>query len=178
MSAFKFYLSVPKNAVEYTDFLDITDYVIESDVGNLSLNLASNEYDIGSIKFNKISVNLNNVSAKFSRAGNVLSLFTFKRDEAILKIEWDRNVNTISCGSFPCGLTYLSEPIEIYKGFLEDNSSKFDSDNQIQKFNFLGQSSLIGKTPVDFASLSNGILVNDAIFNILNQDKIKKIFDS
>jgi len=174
MSAFTFYLSTPLNDGTYSEFEDITEDVLASSVGNLKQDLSSNEYDIGTIKFNKISVNLRNEKARYSEANNPLSIFTFKRDETILKIMWDRNADKISCGSFACGLTYLSAPIEVYKGLLEDNSSKFDSDEQIQTFNFLGLESVIGKVSVDFSALSVLDSVETTIYNILNQAKITK----
>lgn len=176
MSAFKFYLSVLEEGNIYSDFVEITNDVLESSVGNLKQMLASNEYDIGSIKFNKIKINLRNEKARYSEANNPLSIFNVKRDESIIRIDWDRNEDTIWCGNFPCGLSYLSAPITVYKGLLEDNSSKFDVEEQIQSFNFLGMESIIGKLQVPFSSLS---VLDDAettIFNILNQPQITKFF--
>lgn len=174
MSAFRFYISYPTNGTEYSDFIDITDDVYDNSAGNLKQNLASNDYDIGSIKFNKITLNLRNETGKYSDAINPLSVFTFKRDETILRIDWDRNFDAAACGSSPCGFTFLSAPVEVYKGLLDDNSSKFDATSQTQTFNFLGLESIIQKVPVNFPSLSVGDTLNTTVFNILNQTKIKQ----
>lgn len=174
MSAFRFYLSVPTAQGEYSDFQEITEYVLESSVGRLTQKLSSNEYDIGTIKFNKITIHLDNKSALFSEVGNVLSMFTYKRDETILRITWDSNNQPIYCGSTPCGHAFLDAPVEVYKGLLEDNSSKFDAELQIQKFNFLGLASVIGKTQVPFSSLSVSDDIETTVYNILNQDRITK----
>lgn len=174
MSAFRFYLSIPLDNGQYSEFEEITEDVLENSVGNLKQNLSSNEYDIGTIKFNKISVNLRNEKAKYSQANNPLSIFTTKRDESILKIMWDVNEDTIACGNFACGHTYLSHPVEVYKGFLEDNSSKFDADTQVQTFNFLGLESIIGKVGVNYSSLSVSDDMLTTIYNLLNQEKITK----
>lgn len=172
---FKFFLSYPINNETHSEFIEITDFVDESSVGNLKQNLSSNEYDIGTIKFNKINVKLTNETSFFSEAENQLSVFTFKRDQSILKITWDINNHGISCGNFPCGYTFLSSPVEVYRGLLEDNSSKFDSDTQIQTFNFLGMESIIGKVQVDFSALSVLDDIETTIFNIINQSDITKI---
>lgn len=172
MSAFTFYLKYPLSDSTYSDFVDITDDVLESSVGSLKQNLSSNEYDVGSIKFNKISVNLRNETARYADANNPLSVFEFKRDKSILKIEWDMNVDPAYCGSAPCGFTVLSTPIEVYKGLLEDNSSKFSVESQIITFNFLGLESIIGKTQTPFSALSVSDTMEATIYNILNQAKI------
>jgi len=174
MSSFNFYISVPIADGAYSDFIDITSDVLENSVGNLKQKLASNEYDIGTIKFNKITVNLDNRKAKYSEANNPLSFFQSKRDESIIKITWDRNKQAISCGGLTCGFSYLSHPVEVYKGLLEDNTSKFDADSQVQTFNFLGTESIIGKTQVPYDDLN---VLDDAettIYNILNQASITK----
>ena len=174
MSAFKFFISYPTNGTEYSPFIEITDDVYDSSVGSLKQNLASNEYDVGTIKFNKISVVLRNETGKYSDAINPLSIFTFKRDQTILRIDWDRNYNQADCGSTPCGHSFLSVPIEVYKGLLDDNSSKFDATSQIQTFHFLGLESIIKKVSVPFSSLSVSDSLNTTVYNILNQTKIKQ----
>jgi len=175
MSAFRFYIQYPTNASEYSDFIEITEDVNESSVGNLNQKLDSNEYDIGTIKFNKISVKLRNETGKFSEANNPLSIFTFRRDKSILKIEWDMNSDPAYCGSAPCGYAFLSQPIEVYKGLLEDNSSKFDIKSQTITFNFLGTESIIGKTQVPFSALSVSDDMETTIYNILNQTSITNL---
>lgn len=174
MSAFKFFLSYPIGNGNYSEFEEITKDVLENSVGTLNQKLSSNEYDIGTVKFNKISVNLRNEEAKYSEANNPLSLFKEKRDESILKITWNRNVNAAYCGSTLCGLTYLTQDFEVYKGLLEDNSSKFDADQQVQSFNFLGLESIIGKTQVNFTALDVADDIETTIYNMLNQASITK----
>lgn len=174
MGAFRFFISYPINASTYSDYEEITDDVLESSVGTLKQNLASNEYDIGTIKFNKISCVLRNETAKFSEANNPNSIFTYKRDDSILKIEWDRNTEPVECGNFYCGYSFLSEPIEVYRGLLEDNSSKFDADTQTITFNFLGLDSVVAKVQVPYSSLSGGDTLETTVYNILNQAAITK----
>lgn len=174
MSAFKFFISYPLNNTDYSDFVEITSDALESSVRNLNQKLSSNEYDIGSIKFNEIKLVLDNQKGKYSEAINPVSIFNFKRDQTILKIEWDRNIEGAYCGNFECGLTFLSQPIEIYRGLLEDNSSKFDAETQSQTFTFLGLESIIGKTQIDFSALDVNDDFNTTIYNILNQDAITK----
>ena len=176
MSTYRFYLSVPTDNDNHGEFVEITDDVLANSIGNLKENLASNEYDVGTIKFNKISINLRNEKARFSEANNPLSMFGFKRDTTILKIVFDINAEGLACGSFACGQTFLSAPVTVYKGLLEDNSSKFDADSQIQTFNFLGTESVIGKEQVNFSALSVADDVETTIFNILNQPKITRYF--
>lgn len=174
MSRFRFFLKYPTDANSYSDFIEITNYVSEGSVGTLKQSLSSNDYDIGSVKFNKIQVSLANETSYFSEAENQLSVFTFKRDQSILKIIWDINQEGLACGNVPCGYTYLSSEIEVYQGLLEDNSSKFDSDSQIQTFNFLGMESIIGKVQVPFSALSVSDDIETTIFNILNQTEITR----
>lgn len=174
MSAFRFFLSYPINNSEYSDFFEITDDVNDNSSSVLRQSLANNDFDVGNIKFSNINLVLDNQRGTYSEAINPVSIFTFKRDQSILKIEWDRNVEPAYCGSSPCGLTFLSEPIEVFRGILQDNNSNFDAETQTQRFTFLGLESIIGRVQVPFSNLSVSDDFNTLIFKMLDQDSIKR----
>lgn len=175
MSVFRYYLTYPKSDMLYSSEIEITDYVIEGGSSNISQNLTNNEYDVGTIRFNKLSLKLVNSDGFFGEASSQLSVFEYKRDGSILRVEWDINPHGNSCGTAPCGYTFLSDPITIYKGLLEDNSSDFDETTQVQTFTFLGMESIIGKVQTNFSELSVSDSAETTIYNLLNQTKITSI---
>lgn len=175
MSYFRYFLSYPTSPTTYSDEVEMTDYVIEGGSSNIDQKLDNNEYDVGTLKFNKFQIKLTNQDSSFDEAVNQFSIFTFKRDESILRIQWEMNPNGVQCGSTACGYSYLSLPSNIYEGLLEDNSSKFDERSQTQVFTFLGMESIIGKTQTPFSSLLVSDDIETTIFKILNQDKITRL---
>lgn len=177
MSVFRYFLTIPISPNEYGEEIEITERVVEGGSSNISQKLSNNEYDVGSIKFNKISVQLINSDSFFSEASSQFSYFTYKRDASILRIQWDVNPYSLACGSAPCGYTYLSAPVNIYEGLLEDNSTKFNEDSQIITFTFLGLESIIGKVQTNFSDLLVTDNAETLLFKILNQTPITNILN-
>lgn len=175
MAAINIFLSYP-TAEGYSDFIDITEDVIESSIGDIKQSLESNEFDVGKITFDSIKLELRNEDSKYSEATNPVSIFPLKRDRSIIKIEWDINSDGIYCGNFFCGETFLSESRVVFKGLLEENTTVFDVESQNVKFKILGLDSIINKVDTPFASLDLADNFNTLIYKILNQPEITKFF--
>ena len=175
MAAFNVYLSYPTNE-GYSDFIDITEDVIESSIGAIKQTLESDEFDVGKITFDNLNLTLRNEDATYSEASNATSIFPLKRDQSIIKIEWGINSFPPACGNTPCGLTFLSWPRILFKGLIEENSAAFDVESQNITFKVLGIDSIINKELTPYGLLTLGDDANTLIFKILNQDSIKKFF--
>lgn len=173
MAGFTVYLSYPIPD-GYSEFIDITEDVLESSLGAIKQKLESDDFDVGKITFDNIALTLRNEEATYSEASNPTSIFTIKRDQSIIKIDWAINSYGHSCGNSPCGLTFLSYSKTIFKGLLEENSAEFDVSTQNITFKVLGLDSIINKESTPFSSLSVLDDANTLVYKILNQVNITK----
>lgn len=177
MAAYTFYLSFPNPDGTYSDFLEVTDDVLENGLGNLKQTLESNEFDVGKITFGNIDITLRNEHSRYSDALNPSSIFTHKRDETILKIVWNRNDFDMWCGNWACGYAFLSPPQIVFEGLLEDGNTEFDTDSQTIKFRFMSLDSIINKTDTPYSSLLVSDTATTLLYKILNQTKITQFFE-
>lgn len=175
MSAFNIFLSYP-TAEGYSPFLDITEDVVESSIGSIKQALESDEFDVGKITFDNLTLTLRNEDSTYSEAANATSIFSLKRDLSIVKIDWDINSFGRSCGNVSCGNTFLSGSRTVFKGLIEENSTAFNVETQNVTFKVLGIDSIINKETVPFSSLSVSDDANTSLFNILNQANITQFF--
>ncbi len=175
MSAFNVYLAY-STPTGYSDYENITEDVIEKNFDSLKQNLEADEYNIGKITFDNISITLRNEHSKYSDASNPVSIFPYKRDETLIKIEWGRNSYPLSCGNTACGETFLSDVRTVFKGLLEDNSTKFDVLEQVVKFKILSLDSIINKVGTPFSLLNVSQDADTLLYNILNQTRITQFF--
>jgi len=177
MSRTRVFISVPKENGDYESFQEITNDVLEKGITKIKQQLDSNEYDIGTIRFNKITLTLRNDHSKFSEPIDNRSIFRFTKDKSIVRVLWDKNTNPDDCGSAPCGHFFLSQPVEIYEGLIDDSTSKQDYETQTIKFDILSKDYILGKTEVPFLSLSVADDAQNLIFKILNQTEITKFLN-
>lgn len=175
MAAFNVYLSYPIPG-GYSEFIDITEDCLDQSIGNIVQSLESNEYDVGKITFSNIKLVLRNEHSYYSEATNPTSIFPVKRDKSIIKIEYDINSDTNACGWCYCGETFLSAPVTIFKGLLEENTAKFDVIEQTVTFSILGLDSIINKVITPFSSLNVLDDFNTLVYTILNQAEITQFF--
>lgn len=176
MAALTIEMSFPNADGTYTDFVEVTDDVLDNGLSPIKKVLDSNEYDVGTLKFSKFKLSLRNEHGAYSDAITAKSIFPHKRDETIVRVLWDRNEGGSDAGACECGLTFLDPPVEIYKGLIEDNSTKFSTSKQTIKFTVLGMDSIVSKVETPYASLVLGDNIETLIYKCLNQDKIKKFF--
>lgn len=175
MAAFDVFMSYP-TAEGYSDFIDITDDVLESSLGDIKQALEADEFNVGKITFDSFDITLRNEDATYSEAANATSIFPIKRDQTIIRVEWNINSYPEACGNTPCGLTFLSTKRNVFKGLIEENSASFDVVTQEETFRVLGMDSVINKEPTPFSVLDVSDDMNTLVFKILNQDRITRFF--
>lgn len=175
MAGFNVYLSYP-TAEGYSEYKDITEDVLESSFSSLKQTLESDNFNVGKITFDNMKLSLRNEDSAYSEAKNATSIFPLKRDQSVIKIDWNINSYPEACGNTPCGLTFLSTKRTLFKGLLEENSAKFDVQSQDVVFKILGIDSIINKEPTPFSSLVLGDDANQLVYKILNQPNITKFF--
>lgn len=175
MAAFDVFLSYP-TVDGYSEFIDITEDVLEDSLNNIKQSLEDDDFDVGKISFDNLSITLRNEHAFYSEAANATSIFPLKRDQSIIRIDWAINSFGNSCGNSPCGYTFLSNSRTLFKGLLEENSAKFDVQTQNITFRILSLDSIINKEDTPFGVLDVNDDANTTLYNILNQPSITQFF--
>lgn len=171
MAAFNIYMSYPTQE-GYSEWLDITEDCLQESIGSIKEVIESNEYDVGKITFSSINLVLRNEHSLYSDAFNPNSIFPVKRDTTKIRVEFDINSDTNACGWFYCGETFLSAPVTVFEGLLEESTAKFDVISQTVTFTILGLDSIISKVITPYSSLVLGDTADELVFKILNQTQI------
>lgn len=159
----------------YTGFVDVTKYVNMTSVSEITQDIDSSEYQLGVFRYPNLQLRLNNQSGKFSDVEVVQSIFRFRRADSQVKVTYSVQEEGPYCGVAVCGECFLSEEITLYTGLINDESFSTSVKNQDVTVRVLGFESVFTRNVVPFSSLSNGMLVSEAIYEILNQTGITKL---
>lgn len=159
----------------YTGFVDVTKYVNMTSVSDITQDIDSAEYQLGVFRYPNLQLRLNNQSGKFSDVEVVQSIFRFRRADSQVKVTYSVQEEGPYCGVAICGECFLSEEITLYTGLINDESFSTSVKNQDVTVRVLGFESVFTRNVVPFSSLSNGMLVSEAIYEILNQTGVTKL---
>ena len=167
MSKLTVYINPLDENGAYEGFQEVTKDVDLNAIGKITRKLDNNNYNVGLFSFSNTSLRLRNDHGFYSEPGQPRSIFKSKRTDSLVKILWSEGEPAI-CGSAICGISVLGPELEIYKGFINDDSLASDIDDQKVKFAVLGMESLFDRVETPFAALSSGVAASTTIFNILN----------
>lgn len=170
-SSWRIYFTPLADADTYGDEIDVTEDVDFSSFGNLQKQLDNNDFDIGVLKNSNVTVSLNNLNGLYSDVDVIESMFRYTRNNSIVRITFSFEEVPNTCGMMIAGQTYLASEIEVFKGFLNDDSAQMSLSDHKVPFTFLGLESLFDNVPVG-AVLNNGDGIATSIYNLLNQSQI------
>jgi hypothetical protein len=169
MSILKVYINPFDDFGNYTGFIDITTDINFNSISKLSQKLDNNSFDVGVLRFGDISLSARNDHGRFSDVGSSASIFKYKRSGSLVRITWLDTNNPFICGFSVCGLDKLQSEITLFEGILNDESTTSDAESQETTFQVLAYESILDKMIVPYASISNGDLISQVIYVLLNQ---------
>ena len=176
MSRFKVYIKPFKSNGDYADsYIDVSSDTDVQSIGSIKESIDQDEFEVGLFKFNQFRIVLNNIQGKYSDVGEPNTIFAHKRNDSLIKITWQIENDIVQCGTAVCGDPKLSEELTIFVGLLNDASLALDISNQKLNFQALGLESIFDRVEVNYASLSNGDTISEAIYTILNQTAITNL---
>lgn len=172
MGAFKVYLKTFDTSGAYeADFVDITRDVLK--ISDIKESLDSTEYDLGVFRVNGVKVSLRNDHGRFSEPPGDRSLFKSKITDSQVKITWNLRAEPLCVGFFKAGICGpLGEEIEVFRGLVSELTTKSDIENQSVDFDVLGFETLINRLAIPFDDISNGDLLSEVFYTILNQSVV------
>lgn len=175
MSRFRCYITPFLEDGNYGTEVEVTSDVNLNSFSNISQQIDGNEYDIGTLTFNNLNLKLRNDHGHYSDPSVPESIFRYKRNDSIFRMDWIVENEGCICGIAIAGLTMLSTPIDVYKGFINDESATTDIKSQMVTLKVISLESAITRVEVPFGSFSDGMLVSVAILAVLNQTLITTV---
>lgn len=174
---FRVYINPFDDDGNYTGFVDVSKYVNLTSLSDITQDIDSTEYQLGVFRYPNLQLKLDNKSGKFSDVENVQSIFRFRRADSQVKVTYSLMNEGPYCGVAICGgeNAYLSEEVQLYVGLINDESFSTSVRNQDVTVKVLGFESVFSRAVVPFSALSNGMLISDAIYAILNQVAVTKL---
>ena len=174
MGRFRVYMKTFLPSGQYmADYSEITKDVIK--LGNISQSLDNGDYDLGISKNASVKITMRNDTGKYSVPENVTSLFPYKRSGSQIKITWSYRDWELQPGFFNAGNEPLCLEVDMFEGLLDDIAGQSTIVDQDIDFTILGFESLFDKAVVPFSAITNGDMLSDVIFEVLNQSSITNL---
>lgn len=143
MSQFRFYIKPFQSKGIYDQEVDVTDDVIFNSIGNFSQKIDQSEFEVGFVTFGNVSLSLDNKRGRYNDAGDPNSVFRIKRDQSLVVLKWFPDIQRPICGSAVAGISKLSEPIEVFRGVISDDSTRIDVNKRTITFTALDVDSVL-----------------------------------
>lgn len=169
----RIYLQPFDDAGMFGEEIEVTSDVDRDALGKIKRSLGDTTYDIGILRYNNLSLKLQNWHGKYSDVDNLKSVFRFRRSGSKVRVTWAPAAPAI-CGIAVCGESILSEEVTIYRGILNDDASVMDADDQIMHFDVLSYDSQFSKVIVPYSDLSGSDTLKDILVKILDQAAITR----
>lgn len=154
-------------------WVDITKDVIFSSLGDITQKIDNDSFNAGTLTNSSISLSLSNKSGKYAPVGDPNSIFSFTRNNSLVRISWNINTYDTYCGIAVCGECLPhNDNVVIFVGLLNDDSLITDLKDQKAKFRVLGRESIFSQVTTNYSSITNGDTFEEVLYTVLNQSKI------
>jgi hypothetical protein len=163
---------------QFGDFgaeIEITDFVEVDAIGELVESIDSTDFDFGIFAFGEIELVLDNGTGKFNDFNDSRSIFGFDRDQAIVRIVFRETTVTRDTNNVVTAATVTDT--NLFKGFVNDDSTRTDDTNENVIFNVLSRESILQRSKIALDTVDDADLASDAVFKILDQDAIEKVLN-
>jgi hypothetical protein len=177
MGTWNIYIAPIKSDGTYEDYLKINKYCIGKDIGKIKIDSQKNDFDIGIAPTPSFNLRLNNSEGLFSIAGDTNSIFNFRRKGSLVKIAYLFGDTEPICGIAVAGVDVLGPEKKVFEGLLIDKNSNQSIMEDDITFTVLGKESIFDDYEADITSLASTDSIAVAIYNIINNDEVKKIFN-
>jgi len=170
----RFYVSIKPYAnddgtAHEADFRDISDDVLFTGFGKTKQHLDANQFEAGIFRHSSFNMVLDNRSGLYSDVGEPYTIFKHKRNNSIVRIEWDFYAEPKPLGLHPPLTFKCTERVVLGDFLLNDDSNKARAITNESTFKCLGMSSLFNNMASNFDTLADGDTYSEVIFKMLNQ---------
>jgi len=163
-------LITPKTGTDtYGTELDVSNKVLASGISNIKMGADSGDYGFGIFAFGDITLKAFNKDGFFNDESDIRSMFQFSRDEAKVKIQWQK----ITWDDVLDILTVT--PTQTFKGFIDDDATRVDATNGRIRFKVLSEDAVLRKSKVPGGVIGNGVTASTALGVILDTASVTKL---
>lgn len=148
------------NDDDYGDAVDVSDRVKLKGINAIKKSLDSADYGVGIFTYSDITVTASNADGYFNNVMDSRSIFPYSRDLAKVIVTFFQDVD--------------KETIT-FRGLINDEATKVVPKTEEISFRVLSKDSVIRQEEVQEGAIANGVTVQEALFQILNTDLIKKV---
>lgn len=178
MGTWRTYIAPIQDDGSYSDYINVTPYTINQDVGTVKSETEKNDFDIGIAPTPSLSLKLNNAEGEFSQAGEGQSIFDYKRKGSKVKITYLFGEYEPICGVAIAGLDVLGPEMDAFEGFLSDKDASQDIVKDSIAFTILGKESIFEDYETDLTGITSSDYIASAIYKILiNTPAIGEVFN-
>ncbi len=176
MSKYHVYFDILDDTGNYSgEWLEVTDDIDMKALGNIKYKLDASAFDVGVFSYGSFNISIKNDTGKYSREGDILSIFKYKRSGTKVKITRREGDEGFICGFTTCADAIFSDELLIVYGLLNDESAKTNLNDVRLDLSVLSYTSVLDKEEVPFTSISNGDTVQELLYTFLNQTLITDI---
>ncbi len=149
--------------VDVTKDVEIDDYVKDSGISTIKGEIDNGDFDFGVFVFDSINLTCFNFDGKFSGINDSRSMFKYSRDKAKITINYFNGESNTPDSSF--------------RGLIDDRATKLNFGRNEIKFKILSNDSIINRVKVPAGSITNGILISEAIKTLLQLTDIVAVLN-
>lgn len=154
------YLAARNTDSTYQDWVDVTRFVVDSNLGNYTKSIDSNDFDIGYYEESNIQVTFDNAQGDFMQGQSYFSNGIVDRSKIKIVAGYINIQNRVP------------EFQTTFEGIIDDRGTAIDSDNENASFTVLSYSAIMGRLATDPGAVTNGQDFKTALFNLLNRTEI------
>lgn len=172
----KVYIKPFDDSGVYTDWIDVTEDVDQSSLGQISQQLDNTDYDFGVYRNSSMTLTMRNDHGRYSDIDVQQSIFRTKRSNSLCRITFDLDPNDAILGDAILGDAYLSYETDVFVGLLSDEALVMDLDKLSVSFQLLGRESVFTQVNVP-NTIANGDNLSAIVYACLNQPLITGILN-
>lgn len=155
------YLAPRLAAGGYDDWIDVSRFAVETNLGKYTRSIDSGDFDIGYYEEANVQIAFDNEEARFSADSGYFA------NRLI-----DRSRLRIVAGYVDPGDPTQRVYDVDFEGIIDDRASKLDSDNENAQFTALSYSSILGRLKADPGAVTNGQTFQQALHNLLARSPV------
>jgi len=175
MGKWNVYIAPIKDDGTFYDYISVSKYCVNQNVGSITIKSEMNEFDIGIAPTSNYTLRLNNSEGQFSAAGENNSIFPYKRKGSKVKLTYLFGENEPICGVAIAGVDVLGPEKVVFEGLLTEKNLEQDILTYEISFTVLGKESIFEDYETDISGLSSSDTIAQTIYKLLNTTDITNV---
>ncbi len=162
INKYKIEITPVENSNGYASVVDVTEYVKEAGISDISIRSDSTDFDVGVYTYDKVDITFINFNGWFSDINQGSTIFKFGRDRAKVTIYYRDTTRTY---------------IEVFKGVINDEFTQQNFDSNTVKVMALSYDSIFRKLNAIVGTVATGQTITSALTSLLNRPSVTNVIN-